>query len=402
MAKKLLKILLALDATGIHDRNIIRGVASFSREKQLNWDIRIVSRDGESAHYTMLDPLYETQYQLKWIPDGMIISAKEAFLLKTYKSKKIPSVVVDEKSLGFEIPPNVPSISADDLGIARCVAMEYIERGMTSLAYCGIPDSPLTYWSRIREQEFERVAKENNVSCSIFPAHAVAQKSLQTQKKVLISWLQSLKKTVGIMACYDIRAIHILYTCREIGLSVPDEVAIIGSGNDRTVCELSIPSLSSVEQGGMEIGTRAAATLHSMLLGDVQKTKQCKIIASHGGIIARESSDFWGINDEDVRSALEFIRNNASNGIFVKDVVDIVQISRSSLEQRFSKLVGHSIHTEIKKCQTRKVSYLLRTTYMTLEQIAEQTGFPHIQHMATLFRKHFGLNPTEYRLLHRQ
>ena len=38
--------------------------------------------------------------------------------------------------------------------------------------------------------------------------------------------------TVGIMACYDIKAQKLLDACRELDIAVPEEVAVIGVDND--------------------------------------------------------------------------------------------------------------------------------------------------------------------------
>ena len=49
------------------------------------------------------------------------------------------------------------------------------------------------------------------------------------------------------MACNDVRADQVLLASAACGLHVPEEVAVIGVGNDEVVCELSNPPLSSVE-----------------------------------------------------------------------------------------------------------------------------------------------------------
>ena len=119
-----------------------------------------------------------------------------------------------------------------------------------------------------------------------------------------------------------------------------------------------------------------------------------------GGNPIDNRSDIWKIDDEDVRIAIQYIRCHACLGINVSNVVAAVNASRSSLEPRFYRVIGHSIHTEIKKTQIRQVRHLLTTGKMTLEQIAKRTGFPHVQHMATLFRQQTKMNPTAYRNKH--
>src|SRR5262249_56638776 len=59
-------------------------------------------------------------------------------------------------------------------------------------------------------------------------------------------WIRALPKPVGVMACYDIRGRAILDACRQLGVSVPDEVALISVDNDELICDLADPPLSSV------------------------------------------------------------------------------------------------------------------------------------------------------------
>ena len=62
----------------------------------------------------------------------------------------------------------------------------------------------------------------------------------------IATWLQGLPKPVGVMACYDLRGQQVLDACRRAGLTVPEEVAVIGADDDELLCELSSPPLSSV------------------------------------------------------------------------------------------------------------------------------------------------------------
>ena len=49
------------------------------------------------------------------------------------------------------------------------------------------------------------------------------------------------------------------------GLRVPEDIAIVGVDNDDIMCELTIPPLSSIEQGTRRIGFEAASILEAMM-----------------------------------------------------------------------------------------------------------------------------------------
>ena len=71
----------------------------------------------------------------------------------------------------------------------------------------------------------------------------------------------SLPKPVGIWCAADIQALKLTQTCQELGLSIPDQVAILGTGNDALLCNMSTPNLSSLDINGEEVGFEAARLL---------------------------------------------------------------------------------------------------------------------------------------------
>ena len=81
----------------------------------------------------------------------------------------------------------------------------------------------------------------------------------------LIRWLAQLPKPLGLMACNDLRARHVLEACRTLGLRVPNDVAVLGVDNDEMICELTDPTLSSIDQAARRIGYEAAATLDCLM-----------------------------------------------------------------------------------------------------------------------------------------
>jgi LacI family transcriptional regulator len=60
-------------------------------------------------------------------------------------------------------------------------------------------------------------------------------------------------------------------------------------------------------------------------------------------------------------------------------------------------LIGRSPGEEIIRIRFSHVERLLAQTDLTLEAIAERTGFQHMQYMAEAFRKRAGITPGEYR-----
>ena len=64
----------------------------------------------------------------------------------------------------------------------------------------------------------------------------------------------------------DFVAFEVLSVARELGLHVPGDVAIMGHDNT-AFCDLSIASMTSIDQSGPELGANAARLLIERIEG---------------------------------------------------------------------------------------------------------------------------------------
>src|SRR5690606_12630060 len=111
----------------------------------------------------------------------------------------------------------------------------------------------------------------------------------------------------------------------------------------------------------------------------------------------RQSSEGLAMDDPLVAQAVRYIREHASEGINVEDVLEAVHISRSALERRMITRTGRSPKSEILHVRINRVKQLLYETNLPLSQISKMTGFIHPQYMSHVFKKMMGQTPGEYR-----
>jgi LacI family transcriptional regulator len=197
------------------------------------------------------------------------------------------------------------------------------------------------------------------------------------------------------MACYDIRGREVLDVCRQLGVSVPDQVAVIGVDNDELICDLADPPLSSVIPDTERTGYEAARLLDLLMAG------QAELPLAHlikpKGIAVRSSTDVLATDDIEVSIALRFIRAHALDGIKVEDVLRAVAVSRRVLESRFERLLGRTPHEEITRVQIERVKELLTETDLPLATIADRAGYKHVEYMSVVFKRETGIPPSQYR-----
>src|SRR5439155_11720978 len=122
-------------------------------------------------------------------------------------------------------------------------------------------------------------------------------------------WLAALPHPVGVLACNDVRGLQVLDSCRRIGLPVPERVAVLGVDNDVTLCELSDPPLSSIDQDLERIGYEAAALLDRLMNGEPPPPGP--VLVEPLGVVSRRSTDAVAIDDPAVADALRLLRHRA-------------------------------------------------------------------------------------------
>ena len=124
---------------------------------------------------------------------------------------------------------------------------------------------------------------------------------------------------------------------------------------------------------------------------------QKQILIPPKGIVVRGSSDELVINDPLVAHAARLIRENAASGINVDDLCRRLNASRSTLDRRMKAALNRTPKEEITRIRFRHVADLLRETDLTIEVIAEKTGFAYAHYLQAAFKQIYGQTPGEYR-----
>lgn len=376
-------VALVLSLNKRFDRKVIEGVTRFVLESG-KW-IVFLEDDPEAKI-----PNFERGYF-----DGVIADMDDKRIPQKIKDLSIPVVGIGGVRADSPLKSKLSTVGTDNRKIAVMAAEYLIDFRFKSFGYCGIVERTIDPWNQERRDSFvERLAQEG-YACSVFTGRYNPSQSWEQLQEAIFKWLKPLPKPVGILAANDTRARHLLAACRRYGVQVPDEVALLGVDNDELICELAIPSLSSIIQGTEEIGYSAARLLDSMI--DGQEKNVVNLLVAPVKIVERESTDLVATDDPVTSSALSFIRKNSVDGLGVSQVARGIGVSRSTLDSRFKKVVGRSVHEEILRTQLNAACHLLAATDMPLEVIAKRVGFCHAQYLSNIFKARYGQTPGKYR-----
>jgi len=217
----------------------------------------------------------------------------------------------------------------------------------------------------------------------------------ETEQDRIAQWIGKLPKPIGILAPYDFRGQQVLDACSRSGVAVPGQVAVVSFGDDSSICELTTPPMSSLTTNPHRAGYQAAGILDQLMAGEYTGPRYVKVepIKVH----TRQSTDVMAIGDSDIAKALQFIYQHACDGIDVSDLLKRMSVSRRKLEFNFKKIVGRTPREEILRVKLDHAKRLLSSTDLTLNRIAEASGFSNASHMGEVFRRETDLSPSQYR-----
>lgn len=377
-------VALLVETSNAYARGILQGIIDYQRTHD-SWSIFLPEQERGAA---------APEWLKRWNGDGVIARIETEGIAKAVRSIGVPVVDV---SAARRIE-GIPWVETDDAQVARLAAEHLLERGFRQFAYCG---DPTFNWSRWRFEGFRDWLKKQGYEVHEYESQGSYAKgySWPKEKRRLAKWLESLPKPIGLMASYDIQAQQVLDTCREMEIHIPDQVAVVGVDNDPILCNLAHPSLTSVIPDAVKAGYVASELLERMMKGESVPT-DAQLLPPLG-IMTRQSTDVWAVDDEEIARAAKFIRDNAFKGITVADVLREIPMSRRILEKKFREATGKSPHDAIVSQRLAKVEQLLKETDLSLEAIALRTGFEHPEYMNVVFRKHFKEPPGKYRRKYR-
>lgn len=368
----MLRIGIQLDLVGAYGRDVLRGIMQFANRVG-NWEF-------------VMPPMYSLGRKRTVNPrsvDGLVAMLHDARSVHAFRRAGVPVINVahtldDAALLGL----NLPSVLPDDAAIGRTAYEYFRDRGFRHFGFCG---HPAAWWSRARERAFAAAAAEDGLAC--LTAHVADD--------VPADWIRSLPLPAAILAANDRYAWHAVDACRDVGLRVPEDVAILGVDNDVLLTDMVRPTLSSVRPASFTVGYEAGRMLADLLQG--AKASSRPLLVPPDGVVTRHSTDVLVIDDETALAAARFIRENAAGPISVDDVVDAAATGRRTLERRFKAALGRSLHDELRRVRLERAMQLLRDTDLDMPAVAERCGFSGQARFSTVFRRETGSTPTEFR-----
>lgn len=192
--------------------------------------------------------------------DGFVVMSPEthARTALTGLARSFPCVIIGaDRTLG-----NVPTLSVDNYQGARAMMQHLLQLGYRRIAFLKGPDGNVEASERLRA--VHDTIKESDTPVELI--ELVGEFHQQTAFDSIAALLTEHARPDAIFAANDSMAIGAISALRDAGLSVPDDVAVVGF-DDTPITGFLNPPLTTVRVPIAELGERATLRLIEIVRG---------------------------------------------------------------------------------------------------------------------------------------
>jgi LacI family transcriptional regulator len=290
-------------------------------------------------------------------------------------------------------PPGVPAVISDDAAAGAKAAEYLLGLGHRHFAFAGFNDG---LYSPRRQDGFVRrlAAAGHNADCHMLYQGGRIDGRYLGHVERTIAWLRGLPKPCGLLVCADQDALHVSQLAQAAGISLPDDMAMIGVDDDDLACGLVRPTLTSVRMDGIGVGAAAAQAMDRLLSGaQVEPVRRLPPLE----VVVRDSTDQRPVVDPVVRGAIAWLRQHATAEVSYATCARSVGVSLRTLQSRFASVLGHGPAETLLALRLDHAARLLAETDLPLKAVAARSGFTSAAYLCRVFAGRRGLTPGAYR-----
>jgi DNA-binding LacI/PurR family transcriptional regulator len=194
--------------------------------------------------------------------DGIIVIASHLFdqYPRFYGRSKVPIVIINEQKPG----ETMHFVTVDDVHGAQLAVEHLIALGHRRIGYVGVIN-------RLQSNQYRFKGYQNALEASgiaLDPALVFTSHTIEDHAKVGEASLEPLlaAEATAVFCYNDTTAMGLLAACYKRGVSVPDNLSVIGF-DDIDMAAYTIPPLTTIRQPRFELGQRAMQLMLTLLDG---------------------------------------------------------------------------------------------------------------------------------------
>lgn len=381
MKTKTTRMTLSLE---VYDRRIVEGALRYAVSAGVDIDLQqpaIMPWQREWSHWWPAQA---------W--KGLILQVKLAehlpLLSRALKDFSRPVVLLCAR----DFDSHHPQVAEDDYQAGRLAAEYFQHLKFQRFAIVG-QNLDAGYSDRVRG--FEDALGSNVLSLR----RIIFQEARRHNPKLvwgeyLRQQLRDAEKPLAILALDDMNGDCVLYFCVEQGIAVPEEIAVLGVGNNDIICDYTHPPLSSIEMNGERIGWTATKLLHSLIEGG--KPPAAPTVVHPLGVVERRSTEIFSAEDQRAVCALRYIWDHLHEPLKTADIARKVNLSRRNLNRIFMASFGRTVKAEQTRKRMLRIREMLAASDAPAKAIAQAVGFRTPEHMYRVFLAEHKMTMKQY------
>lgn len=346
---------------------VYRGVARFATEQ--GW---ILDAPQRWAH--------DLPYARENERDGIIVQIGEGpnrdKLLRFIRHASVP--VVDLQ--GDDALGAAPRVLISNAGIAWLAVEHFAKRGFSRFCFVAWRNSPAEL-----QLSQALLADTRTAGCSCETVHL----------DDLPQAMKNLQRPFALVAANDLIASTVIHICSLQDLEVPEDVVVLGIGDDDVLCTAGPIGISSVDCNFEEQGYAAGRLMDGLMKGEVVQSDS--VMIEPCGVTERLSTDTIAVTDKETAKVLRYLRDNYTRQLETEGLAHICGAPGSRTWSSFRKQVGRTVMQELMRLRIRRAQALLADEKLRLADIAQQCGFISRYHFERRFIRLMGCTPRSYR-----
>lgn len=253
---------LGLVVTSIADPffiDVVKGIEEVAREAGFSVFLG-ASHNDPDQEMSIIETFHRRRV------DGIIVAT--SYITSAYSSRlhrlRIPTVLINSQAESQA--PLLHWVSVDDYQGARLATQHLLQLGHCSVGYIGVQNRPRS--SRQRLLGYQQELIEHNIAFRQDHILITGGKEASLEEDAAegqAALPRLLASGVTAIFCYnDMVAVGVLLACHALGISVPEQLSVIGF-DDIGMASYVTPPLTTIHQPKMQLGRLATQVLLDLL-----------------------------------------------------------------------------------------------------------------------------------------
>ncbi len=272
---------------------IVPDVTNSYYSEIIKYTEKIIRESGYFAFIciTMHNPQIEDWYTTSLIEQkvaGVIVCYGLANVetLRKFVTYNVPFVVLDDDAQGHNI--DAPCVLVNNIKGSFLAVQQFVSLGISKIAFC----SEMTYNLALRDRHMGFILAIKAFSLEDQLQHVyIAGEDIDQNDKIMLGYIAAEEilaksKPEGIFAVNDEMAIGVMKKITELGLRIPQDIAVIGYDNV-PMASIVTPALTTVNQPLMTMCIQGTNILRELMHGEDQMKRRIMLEPS---IIVRETA----------------------------------------------------------------------------------------------------------------